>query len=201
MRTLRAKVRWLSVALAVVLASAGCGGKKEDEGGDKPAAARPTGEVSGTVTLEDGKPLPVGWIAFHGKDASETALATVTDGKYVAKGVPVGDDIRVTVDAGAAAKEATDLDDQIWEAQTRAGLLAQAGKLDPALGKRIGALKERRAQLDKAVKAVKGLRVAPPGMFVDFSGFPYPKFLLAETTPLKLKVATGSQTFNVELKP
>lgn len=203
MRTLRARVRWLPVALALVLASAGCSGKKDEDNkeGDPSSTGTPTGEVSGTVTLEDGKPLPVGWIAFHGKDASETALATVTDGKFAAKGVPVGESIRVTVDVAAAAKEASDLDDQIWEAMTRGPLLGQSGQSFDAWQKRVTALKERRKQLDKAVKAVKGLKVPPPGFPGPPAKLPYNKFLLPETTTLTLKVVSGAQTFNVELKP
>lgn len=205
MRTLRARFRWLPVALAITLASVGCSGKKDDETKDKeeqkPEAAKPAGEVSGTVTLPDGNPLPLGWIGFHGKDASETALATVTDGKFLAKGVPVGDSIRVTVDVGAAAKEVADLGEQIQEALTRAPLLKQSGLPDAHQEKHFQSLKERHAQLVKVVKAIKGLQVPPPGMPMTFFKPPYPKYLLPETSPLRFNIVKGAQTITIKIEP
>src|SRR5262245_64452272 len=93
----------LFMGLCVVVTGCGKdkgGDGKENNGDDGPAAKR-SADVSGTVKLSDGKPLAVGLIAFHGKDASENAIALVEDGKFTARGVPVGDEVRVTVDVAS----------------------------------------------------------------------------------------------------
>jgi hypothetical protein len=188
MRSFRARYFWL-LTLGL-LVSTGCSGKQDDKDGDTPESPKPTAEVSGTVTLPDGKPLPAGWIAFHGKDASESAVATVADGKFLAKGVPTGDNIRVTVDTGSAGKEAADLKEQMDELLMRIDLMNKAGKTDAARErhKQLTALNARRKQLDTQAKALKGVQVDA-------------KFLLPETTPLKQKIASGTQKLDISLKP
>src|SRR6266849_5171547 len=112
------KSRCLLLTLACALVVVGCSGKKDDKDGGPSGEPKPTGEVSGTVTLADGKPLPAGWIAFHGQDASEAAMAPIDGGKFLAKGVPVGDSIRVTVDVDSITADAVALDQQLQEIVT-----------------------------------------------------------------------------------
>jgi hypothetical protein len=158
------------------------------------AAAKPapkaaaTAEVSGTVKLADGKPLPAGWVAFHGKEASQTVLAPIDNGKFVARAVPVGDGIRVTIDVAAIEASAARLDVQLREAVVRAGLMKAGGKDDAVLSKRIDEMKDRRKKLSEMQGALRGVKVSA-------------KYSQRETTPLSYKVAAGAQTINIALAP
>jgi hypothetical protein len=189
MRADRRQVRTMLVALVVglILVVTGCGkdkgtdGGKEDNG-DGPAAKR-SADVSGTVKLSDGKPLAVGLIAFHGKDASENAVALVEDGKFTARGAPVGDEVRVTVEVAAVKWLQGHLREELAEAQTRAGLLKQAGKSDADMLKRIEELKEKLKRLQK-----------PPQKINLNDGS-------LKTTRLTYKISEGSQTIEVTLQP
>ncbi|HKB40592.1 MAG TPA: hypothetical protein VKD72_29470 [Gemmataceae bacterium] len=178
----------LLVGLFVVVT--GCGKDKGDDGGkedkgDGPAAKR-SADVSGTVKLSDGKPLAVGLIAFHGKDASENAIALVEDGKFTARGVPVGDEVRVTVNVTALESLRNQLQEQVQEAQTRAGLLKQAKKSDADMLQRIAELKDRLKRLQKPPQKVKA----------DFAA----DYASRDETPLRYKISEGSQTIEVTLK-
>jgi len=191
MRADRRQLRSVFVALVVGLVAivTGCGkgdkdadGKKEDKEDDRPAAKR-SAEVSGTVKLSDGKALAVGLIAFHGKDASENTVALVEDGKFTARGVPVGDEVRVTVDVTSLESLRNQLQEQLQEAQTRAGLLKQAKKSDADMLQRIEELKDKLKRLQK------------PPQKVD------PNYGSREKTRLTYKISEGSQTIEVTLQP
>jgi hypothetical protein len=76
-----------------VLALAGCGGGK--------------GDVAGHVHF-NGKPLPLGMIAFHAQEGKrEVFTALVRDGSYSLQGVPAGP-AQVTVVSADAAKPSAD---------------------------------------------------------------------------------------------
>src|SRR4051812_11241037 len=70
---------------------------KGDKTGEKKKPQR-GGEVSGKVTLADGKTLAAGMIAFHGRDVKDTVRVTIDDGTYVARNVPAGKNVRVTIE-------------------------------------------------------------------------------------------------------
>src|SRR5947209_2571691 len=92
MKTTSRIVKLLFFALlAGGLATARAEGEEEK----KPSA--PRGEVSGIVRLA-GKALPVGVITFHGRDAKDTVRVTIDDGKYLARNVPAGKNVRVTIE-------------------------------------------------------------------------------------------------------
>jgi hypothetical protein len=190
MTSIRTAAWSVLVALTLGLLSVGCGGKEGGGGGDggdtKGPAAPPTAEVSGTVTLPDGKPLPGGWIAFHGKDATEVAFAPIDNGKFTAKGVPVGDEVRVTLDVGIG-DELQDLVFQLREAEVRAGLMKQAKATDAELSRRIEDMKDRKKKMEALQRSLKGVNVDP-------------RCLRKETTPLDYKIAPGPQTITVVLK-
>jgi hypothetical protein len=194
LQALQAKSRTLLLALACWLAIAmvgGCSGKKDDkdkDGGGPGDDSKPTAEVSGTVTLPDGKPLPAGWIAFHGKDAAEAAMAPIDGGQFLARGVPVGGSIRVTVDVDLINADAVALDQQILEMMVRTSLMKGAGKADADLDKRMEDMKDRRKKLGELQKALKGITVDR-------------KFALPETTPLtNQKISSGAQKIDIKLQ-
>jgi|SRR5262245_37138657 len=190
MRADRRQVRTILVALVVALfmVVTGCGkdkggdGGKENNGDDGPAAKR-SADVSGTVKLSDGKPLAIGLIAFHGKDASENAIALVEDGKFTARGVPVGDEIRVTIDVAAVKSLQAQVAEQLGEAQIRAGLLKQAGKSDADMLQRVAELKDRLKRLQKPPQKIN------------------PNDASQKSTRLTQKISEGSQTIEVTLQP
>ncbi len=184
----RVKLVFAALVVGLLAVGTGCGkgdkgqeGGKEDNGDDGPAAKR-SAEVSGTVKLSDGKPLAVGLIAFHGKDASENAVALVEDGKFTARGVPVGDELRVTVDVAAVKSLREQLEEQLGEALTRAGLLKQAGKSDADMLKRIEELRDK----------LKRLQKPPQKINLDDGS--------RDKTRLTYKISEGSQTIEVTLK-
>jgi hypothetical protein len=172
------------LALAAGLLPAGCSSKGDDKDGGGSSGPQ-TAEVSGTVTLPDGKPLPAGWIAFHGRAATETTLAPIDNGKFTAKGVPPGP-VRVTIDVTSIADQAQDVELRLREAQTRAGLMKQAGSTQD-MSARIAELQEQKTKLDALRKALQGVKVDE-------------KYLQAETTPLAYTIAGPSQTISVTLK-
>jgi len=150
--------------------------------GDRPVA-RAAAQVSGTVKLADGKPLGIGLIAFHGKDATENAIALVEDGKFVAHGVPVGDKVRVTVDVESPGTLANQIGEPSMDVQIRARFLKQAGKSDAELLKRADDLKDRFKRLRKPRQKVN------------------PDYASLDKSPLSYKVAEGSQTIEIVLQP
>jgi hypothetical protein len=189
MRADRRQVCTMFVALVMGLCVVitGCGKDKGGDGGkenngDGPAAKR-SADVSGTVKLSDGKPLAVGLIAFHGKDASENAIALVEDGKFTARGVPVGDEIRVTVDVTSLESLRNQIQEQVQEAQTRAGLLKQAKKSDADMLQRVAELKDRLQRLQKPSQKLN------------------PNDASQKSTRLTYKISEGSQTIEVTLQP
>jgi hypothetical protein len=176
-------------ALAAAALVVGCGKKSKDSDDDDGlfGGSHSTGEVEGTVTLPDGKPLPAGFIAFHGKNASQTATAPIDHGKYHVKGAPAGDAIRVTVDISGVAARGQDLWERSQEAQQRAALMKQAGKEDAEFLKRAKELNDQLKRLTDMQKALKGVSI----------GDAYTK---REKTPLKVEVKKGTQTIPIELK-
>src|SRR5207247_3858131 len=97
MRTTSRIVNFLFFALLVSsLALARAEGEGENKEEKKPTS--PGGEVNGKITLADGKALPAGMITFHGRDVKDTVRVTVDDGKYVARNVPAGKTVRVTIE-------------------------------------------------------------------------------------------------------
>jgi hypothetical protein len=192
--------RWLIAAgvgialLAVVLIVWLLNGDKADTSspsrpGDDGDGRPRTADVSGTVKLSDGRPLPAGWIAFHGRDASETALAPIGGGgRFTATGVPVGDNIRVTVDVASIDGALASVELRLRETQTRADLMRKAGKEDPTLINRMAEMTERRKRLNGQKKALQGLSIEP-------------RFTRKETTSLIFKIGEGPQTIDVVLGP
>lgn len=168
----------MALLLAGVGLAIGC--RKEGETGPP--------QVQGTVTLADGKPLPGGWIAFHGKDAYEVSLAPIEGGKYTAYGVPAGDNVRVTIDVGRITAEDQDLDLRLNDVQTRASLLKRTGKTDQALNTRFASLKDHKQKLDRLRRSLQAVKV---------NG----KYLLKETTPLTYSIHAGQQTIDIALQP
>ncbi len=193
MKSPRAKFgRALLVLLAGAVAAGGGCRKKAIEGpGEErapagPAAPAKAADVSGTISLPGGKPLPAGWIAFHGADAAEAVLAPIDGGKFLARGAPVGDAVRVTVNVTDVAAEADFLDARLREAHVRAGLMKGSGKLGADLEKRIEEMKDRRKKLGELAKSVEGVKVAP-------------RCTQRETTPLRYKIASGTQAIEITL--
>src|SRR5947209_20249742 len=88
---MKALLRTAAATLLGLLLGAGPGAGADEK------EKSPTGAVSGKVTL-DGKPLPAGWVTFHGSSPKDTVRVNIDGGKYAAKAVPVGTDLRVTVD-------------------------------------------------------------------------------------------------------
>src|SRR5438132_11459228 len=95
MRSIRGTLAILFVALLTTPTAA------EDK--DKPDSTKSGDDVTGAVTLA-GKPLPAGWITFHGK-GGRSAAATIDEGKYALKGAPTGQ-VRVTIDTAGIASMA-----------------------------------------------------------------------------------------------
>jgi hypothetical protein len=164
--------------LALLLGGAVCADERPEKGKD-PAEAPAGAEVSGTVTL-NGKPLPAGWICFHGKAGKEVRIA-FADGKYQLKNAPTGE-IKITIDTDSIRAMAEVLRDR-WQAlETRASLLKAAKKEDAELAKQIEETKRR-------VKVT----------FEKFVKIPA-KYGQKETTPLTLSVKKGSQNADIKLE-
>ncbi|MBI1915235.1 MAG: hypothetical protein HYS12_10930 [Planctomycetes bacterium] len=166
--------------LASGLAIARAEGEKEKKTSD------PRGEVSGIVRLA-GRELPAGMITFHGRDAKDTVRVTVDDGKYVARNVPAGKNIRVTIEVEPINALAESVRDQLRRSEERARLLKLAKADDEPLTKRIKELKDRLKVLEEAQKRVKGIKLPEA-------------YGTKEKTPLKMTVESGKQTANFELK-
>jgi hypothetical protein len=179
MKAYAMKMRGLLLVVVGMGLAAGCG-KKEEETGPP--------QVQGSVTLADGRPLPGGWIAFHGKDAFETCLAPIEAGKFTAYGVPTGNNVRVTIDVRRPTAEAQDLDLRLRDAQTRADLVKRTGKVDSGLGSRVVTLEQRRQKLERLRRALQAVKVDD-------------KYLLKETTPLSYSIHAGKQTIDIALQP
>ncbi len=67
-------VGWITVGVALLLLSTGCGGDSE-----------PTYVISGTVTSSDGVPLAQGTIRFIDMAAGTFEIISIVDGKYSGK--------------------------------------------------------------------------------------------------------------------
>src|SRR5438132_1298855 len=143
MRTTSRIVNFLFFALLVsglaIARAEGEGEKKAEE--KKPTS--PGGEVSGKVTLADGKALLAGMITFHGRDVKDTVRVTVDDGKYVARNVPAGKTVRVTIEVEPINALAEGVRDQLRRSEERARLLKLAKANDEQLTKHIKELKDR----------------------------------------------------------
>jgi hypothetical protein len=148
-----------------------------------PAAA--VGEVRGTVKLSDGKPLPAGWVVFHGP-GDRTVRVNIDGGKFLARSVSVGENVSVTIDVEGVRVLAADLRQQLQLAEARAALMKEAKAKDDALPPRIKDLKERLKVAQEMEKQLKGIKVAP-------------KFAARETTPLRVTIRTGTQTIDIRL--
>jgi hypothetical protein len=145
-------------------------------------------EVSGTIKLADGKPLPAGWIAFHGRDPADTVRVPVDQGKFKAQGVPSGDKVLVTVDVTSVEVRMQVLVERVMEAMQRASLMKQAGKDASELNKRVDQMKGELARLGQMHKALKAIRVDS-------------KYAQPEKTTLSAKIAPGAQTIELSLAP
>lgn len=186
MNTSLVKARaWFLTLAASLLLAGGC--NKTPEAPKSPDASPPPapGEVSGPVNL-DGKPLPGGWIAFHGTDPADVVIATVADGKYKAPRVPVGEGVKVTIDVDRVAAEENALNQRMQEATVRAGLLGETGEPESVAKKSFDDLKARQDQLTRLRKTLAGIKINP-------------KYAQVETTPLSVSVKSGPQTIAIEL--
>src|SRR5262249_43566632 len=141
----------------------------------------------GKITLSDGEPLPAGMITFHGRDARETVRVTVDRGKYVARNVPAGRTLRVTVEVEPINALTESVAQELHRAEERARLLKIAKVEDEKLTKRIKELRDRLKVLQTAQKRIKGVKI-PDG------------YTTKEQTPLKLTVEPGKQTADFALK-
>ncbi len=164
----------LALPVVLLLAAAGVGEEKKE-----PA------EVTGTVTLR-GKPMPAGWIVFHGKRPADTAFATVDDGKYTLKNAPVGD-FTVMFDLSTVAAAAEQQEKEVRRLEARAALLKQAKKEDEELGKRIKEAKARLEVLQAAKK--KASQVSLPARYTS-----------KDTTPLKVSIMPGKNNFDIKME-
>src|SRR5438309_1286040 len=115
MRSIRGTLAILFVALLAVPMAAE----------DKPDSTKSGDDVTGAVMLA-GKPLPAGWITFHGK-GGRSAAATIDEGKYALKNAPTGQ-VRVTIDTASIASTAEALRTQLQLLEMRAKLIEQAKK-------------------------------------------------------------------------
>jgi hypothetical protein len=174
----------LGACLAAALA-AGCRNKSPYGGGpDGPAY----GEVNGTIKLADGRPLPGGWIAFHGPEPGDVVVAPVDRGRFKAVGVPVGDKVLVTVDVTTVGARARALAERHQEALERADLMKRSGWPPEKLPPRA---EEVKADLDW----IRGMESALKGARVD------EKYARRETTPLSVAIKGGPQTVELSLSP
>jgi hypothetical protein len=176
----------LAACLAAALA-AGC--RKKAPGPDGGGPSGPSrGEVTGTIKLADGTPLPGGWIAFHGPEAGDVVVAPVDRGQFKAVSVPVGDRVLVTVDVTTVGARARALEQRHQEAVERADLMKRAGRPPEDVSKRAEELKADLDALREMEKALKGARVDE-------------KFARRETTTLSVAIKGGPQTVELALTP
>src|SRR5262249_28390985 len=108
-------------------------------------------------------------------------------GKYAAKAVPVGTDLRVTVDVDGVRQLAASLRLRVGLLQERAELLKKAKAEDKALEAQLKEATERRDVAVAMEKKLKGGKVAE-------------RYARREATPLQTSVKTGSQTFDIRLR-
>lgn len=161
----------------LVVALAGCGTK--------------TARVSGTVTFQN-KPLAVAKIYFI-NEKGKTVEGDVVDGKFDIPNVPVGESIKVQVST-----------QHIKEMLSRF-------HSDAAIQKQMGVGQELQGLKDKLPtdELPEHLRQTPSGMPADFAQhikmmeekyveLPM-EFQIADKTPLKIKVASGSQEIVIDL--
>ena len=151
-------------------------------GQEKPDPTKPGTQVLGMVTYK-GKPLPAGFVTFHGKGMKDTYQATIDDGKYVLKNARPGE-FKVTIDTESLAAFAKQLQEQVARLEARAELLKAAKKEDAELPKQIAEMKERAKTVEQARKKV--VKVPQKYSAVDTSG-------------LTFKVAAGENTFDIDL--
>ena len=170
-------LRSCCVLLVLLPAGATAEDKKEP-----PAAL---GDVSGMITL-DGKPLPAGFITFHGPGGANAFRANIDGGKYAVPRVLAGRRYRVTVSTVGVRALADSTRDELKRLEVRAQLLKQAKVEDAALARRIKDLKERDKTLQAMVKQLKDVKVPE-------------KYGQRRTTPLAYEVKKGAQTFDLKL--
>jgi hypothetical protein len=165
--------------LGLVLGAGPGGGAAEKEKGP------PTGEVSGKVILPDGKPLPAGWVTFHGQSPRDTVRVNVDGGKYTARAVPVGKGLRVTVDVDGVRQLAEALRERAQALEERAALKGKAA--DKALARQLKETKARLKVAQEMERRLEGIKVPPV-------------FATRETTPLRFTVKPGAQTIDLRLR-
>src|SRR5262249_44942767 len=119
---------------------------------------------------------------------SQTALAPVDDGKFVAQLVPTGEEIKVTIDVAGIDAAAQSLDLRILEAFTRAALMKKAGKDDSELIGRLDQMKDRRKKLEEQKQALKSVSIPP-------------RYTQQQTTSLSYLIEEGEKTLEVVLGP
>ena len=154
----------------------------DDEKTETPPAPA-TGAVSGKVTLADGKPLPAGWVTFHGKKPEHTVRVNIDNGKYAAKAVPVGPGVRVTVDVEGIRVLARAQRQRLQLLQERAELLKKAKAEDAGLAEQIKDVKGRLKVTDEMERKLKGIKASD----------------VRPRKPLSLTVKAGQQTFDIRL--
>jgi hypothetical protein len=150
----------------------------------EPKAA--VGTVKGTITL-DGKPLPAGFVTFHGPSGASAFRANIDDGKYTTAGITAGRRYRVTVSTVGVRALADSIHDELKRLEGRAQLLKQAKADDAAVTRRIKDLKERDKVLQEMVKRLKDVKLPE-------------RFTHRKTTPLAYEVKNGAQTFDIKLE-
>jgi len=171
-------MRFIRGTLAILLLAAGTAAD------DKPEPTKADDAVSGKVTL-NGKPLPAGWITFHGKGGRSVAV-NIDDGKYSLKNAPTGQ-VRVTIETASIAATAEAMRTQLQQLEFRAKLIEQSKKeKDAELAKRIDDLKGRVKVLTEMQKKLGGIKV-------------HEKYADRNMTPLVVEVKGGAETFDIEL--
>jgi hypothetical protein len=153
--------------------------------GDDTDTTKSTADVTGRVTLQ-GKPLPAGWVVFHGK-RGRAAQTNIDDGKYVLKNAPVGEGIKVTIDTASIASRLTILQTQLQLLEVREKQMKQAQKEDAELTRQIQEVKKRVKVLTEMQKRLGGIKVDE-------------KYAARDTTPLSVAIKPGAQTFDIELE-
>jgi len=168
-----------------VLVTGGCsGGKKK-------------GDVTGTVNL-DGKPLGIGRLRFilpSGKAAEEKS-AEIKDGEFSVKGVPVGENIKVTIDTKTVEMRAKPeaIERRIAEIKSSKATMVAQSKNAPADQKpdftRFDEqLKEAEAELKESKDLAKKFRPVPA------------KYADEKSTDISVTIKPGDNTLDpIELK-
>jgi len=135
-------------------------------------------EVSGTVTLADGKPLPSGKIRFIPTEKKgKTVDGDIEDGKFTVKNVPLGE-CRVSINT-----EHLNVDDQI---KTTEATIASQGKGAvgaPEMEKYANELKEKLA----ALKADKAKYRPIPKKYTDDKSSPL-TITVKKDEPIEIKL-------------